>query len=129
MYNLQKHYGKGFYQGDRVIEYNQFLLDYAKGEVDSQTIKDSINSETAWTEIGYGIYTDKQVKQQVLLMNVEAESFETDSNLVNEIWAEISDRHLFFNSDYYEVLIYYNEETEKNKVSILSVDFTYIEES
>lgn len=129
MYTYQKNYGKSFYQGEKAKLFNKLLIDYSNGTLKEKDVIEEVNNETAWIENYKGISKDEYSKQQVLVTDVNLHSFVTSSNLANQIWAEIATNHYFYDSDYLEVLIYYDADQQKNTVNLLSVNLVYIEES
>lgn len=129
MHTYQKEYGNNFYTGKKEPEFNQLLINYSQGKTSKKDTIEKIDSMPSWIEFGKGVELENKKQQQVLITNKVLGNFKTQSNLINEIMGEVVKNNLMVDSDYYQLLINYDDKKDENKVSVLAINLAYIDES
>ena len=121
-----KEYGSNNYTGKYLSKFNELLISYGTGSLTIEEIISEVEMLDYWSEKRTDLAKDV-TDYQVSITDIFVDSFETDSKLMNEIIGELSRKDMLKMSDYFQVLIYFDHEKQKNIV--LAVDLIYMEES
>lgn len=120
----KKNYPTNKYKGKMENTFQKLTTDLAEGKISKDHVVKKIKELGSWRE-----ETDQFSSGEIeyLVTNIVADTFETTSNLANEIWAERIDHNLSMDGAYYNVVIFYNATTKKNTVAVLGMSLAYID--
>ncbi|MFC0273791.1 hypothetical protein ACFFIX_20600 [Metabacillus herbersteinensis] len=120
----QEQYPTNRYKGEQVSFLNGLLVDFANGKKSKSQVIQEIEKLGSWKEPS-DEFEDGEV--EYLVTDFLVDSFDTDSNLANQIWAERIDHGLTIEGSYFNVVIYYDQDTKKNNVAVIGLSMAYLD--